>query len=45
VKLCSTNFKLDTAQTSTCLDIGGKLLEKLRQLIDEWYAPYTEYCE
>ena len=45
VKLCSTNVKLDTAQTSICLGIGGKLLETLRQLIDEWYSTYTEYCE
>jgi len=45
VKLSSTNVKLDTAQTYICLGIGGKLLETLRQLIDEWYAPYTVYCE
>ena len=45
VKLSSTNVKLDTAQTSISLDIGGKLLETLRQPIDEWYAPYTVYCE
>jgi len=35
VKLSSTNVKLDTAETSICLGIGGKLLETLRQLIDE----------
>ena len=45
VKLSNTNVKLDTAQTSICLDIGGKLLETLRQLIEEWSAPYTVYCE
>ena len=45
VKLSNTNVKLDTAQTAICLDIGGKLLETLRQLIEEWPAPYTVYCE
>jgi len=45
VKLSSTNVKLDTAQTFICIGRGGKLLETLRQLIDEWYVPYTEYCE
>ena len=25
--------------------MGGKLLETLRQLVEEWYAPYTVYCE
>ena len=45
LKLSSTNVKLDTVQTSLCLGIGGKLLETLRQLIEEWYAPYTVYCE
>ena len=41
LKLSSTNVKLDTVQTSICLGIGGKLLETLRQLIEEWYATYT----
>jgi len=45
MQLNSTNVKLDTAQTSICLGIGGKLLETLRQLVEEWYAPYTVYCE
>ena len=36
LKLSSTNAKLDTVQTSICPDIGGKLLETLRQLIEEW---------
>ena len=45
LKLSSTNVKLDTVQTSICLGIGGKLLETLSQLIEEWYAPYTVYCE
>ena len=45
VKLSNTNVKLDIAQTSISLDIGGKLLETLRQLIEEWSAPYTVYCE
>ena len=42
LKLSSTNVKLDTVQTSICLGIGGKLLETLRQLIEEWYAPYIQ---
>ena len=45
LKLSSTNVKLDTVQTSICLGIGGQLLDTLRQLIEEWYAPYTVYCE
>ena len=45
VKLRSTKVKLYTAQTSICLDIGGTLLETLRQLIEECHAPYTVYCE
>ena len=45
VKLSITNVKLYTAQTSICLGIGVNLLETLRQLIEEWYAPYTVYCE
>ena len=45
LKLSSPNVQLDTLQTSICLGIGGKLLETLRQLIEEWYAPYTVYCE
>ena len=45
VKLSSTKVTLDTAQTFICLGIGGKLLETLRQLIKEWYEPYTVYCE
>ena len=45
LKLSSTNVKLDTVQTSICLGIGGNLLETLRQLIEEWYVPYTVYCE
>ena len=44
-KLSSTNVKLDTVETSICLGIGGKMLETLRQLIEEWYAPYAVYCE
>ena len=42
LKLSSTNVKLYTVQTSICLGIGGKLLETLRQLIEEWYAPYIQ---
>ena len=45
LKLSSTNVKLDTVQTSIFVGIGGKLLETLRQIIEEWYAPYTVYCE
>ena len=45
VMLSITNVKLDTAQTSSCLGIGVNLLETLRQLIEEWYAPYTVYCD
>jgi len=45
VNLTSTNVILDTAETYICLGIGGNLLETLRQLIDECYAPYTVYCE
>ena len=45
LKVSSTYAKLDTVQTSICLGIGGKLLETLRQLIEELYAPYTVYCE
>ena len=45
VNLTNTNVKLDTAETYICLGIGRKLLETLRQLIDECYAPYTVYCE
>ena len=45
LKLSTTNVKLDTVQTSICLGIGGKLLETLKQLIEEWYAPYTVNCE
>ena len=37
LKLSSTNVKLDTVQTSISLGIGEKLLETLRQLIEEWY--------
>ena len=45
VQLKSTNVKLDTVQISICLGIGGKLLETQRQIVEEWYAPYTVYCE
>ena len=45
LKLSSTNVKLDTVQTYICLGIGGKLPETLRQLTEEWYVPYTVYCE
>ena len=44
VKLRSTKLKLDTAQTYICLDIGGTLLETLRQLIEECDTQYTVYC-
>ena len=44
VKLSITNVKLDTAQTSISLGIGVNLHETLRQLIEEWYAPYAVYC-
>ena len=44
MKLSSRNVKLDTAQTSIFNMHWEKALEKW-QLIEEWYAPCTVYCE
>ena len=44
VKFSSTNVKLDTAQTSIFNMHWEKALVKW-QLIEEWYAPCTVYCE